>query len=99
MNTHRAELAEERLDLVVADLRRQAAYKDLAVAGLGLLRVDLLLVDDVLARLRHLVQRVGVGEHNEGEAAAAPRLRVGLHVDALDFAVVEEVLAQLTWFG
>lgn len=93
--THRAELAEERLDLVVADLGGEAADEDLAVAGLRLLRIDLLVVDDVLGRRRHLLNGLGRGVHDEREATAAPRLRIGFHIDALDLAVLAKVFAQL----
>lgn len=95
IRTYRAKLAEERLDLVVADLGGQAADKDLAVACLRLLRIDLLVVDDMLTGVGHLVDRFGRRIHDERESAAAARLRVGLHVDALDLAVLAKVLAQL----
>lgn len=66
-----SELSEERFDLLVADLCRQAADENFAVPGLGLLRVDLLVVDDVLGNGGHLVDRLGRTVHNERESSRA----------------------------
>lgn len=88
-------MAEERLDFVVADFSGEAADKDLAVASLGLFGVDLLVVDDVLTGCCHFVQRIGRGVYDEGETTAAPGLRVGFDVDALNLTILTKVFAQL----
>lgn len=52
-----AELAEVVLDVVIAEVWLEAAHEDLAVPRLRLLGVNLLAVDDVVARVDHLPNR------------------------------------------
>ena len=54
LSPYRAHGGEVVLDVVICHLRLQAAHEDLAVARLGLLRVHLLAIDDVLRLAQHL---------------------------------------------
>lgn len=92
--THIAKLSEEGLDLFVADLSGQSSDEDLAVAGLGLLWVDLLVVDDVIAGGDDLIDRVGILVHDEGESSRATGVGVCLDVYALDLTILAEVFLQ-----
>lgn len=89
-----AKLSEEGLDLLIADLGGQSTDEDLAVAGLGLLGVDLLVVDNMVAGGHDLVDRIGALVHDEGESSRAARVGVCLDVYALDLTVLAEVFLQ-----
>lgn len=92
--TYVAKLSEEGLDLLIADLGGQSTDEDLAVAGLGLLGVDLLVVDNMVAGGHDLVDRIGALVHDEGESSRAARVGVCLDVYALDLTVLAEVFLQ-----
>lgn len=64
------------------------------MARLRLLRVHLLVVDDVVAGGDDLVDRVRALVHDEREAARAARVRVSLDVYALDITVLAKVFLQ-----
>lgn len=94
-STHGSKLAEVGLDLIVADLGGESSDKDLALARLGLLRVHLLVVDDVVGDGGHLVDGLRRAEHDEREAPGTAGLWVCLDVNTLDVSVLAEVLTQL----
>lgn len=96
-STYGSVLAEVGADLVVADLGGQSADKDLALARLGLLGVDLLVVDDVVAGRGHLLDGLRRTEHDERKATRAASLWVCLNVNTLNVSVLAEVFAQLLW--
>ena len=58
-DAHRAHSGEVVLDIFVRHLRLETADKDLPMPGLGLLRVDLLSIDDVLSLAKDLSTDVG----------------------------------------
>ena len=59
LDAHRAHSSEVVLDIFVRHLRLESADKDLPMPGLGLLRVDLLSIDDVLSLAKDLSTDVG----------------------------------------
>jgi len=92
--TYVAKLSKVGLNLLIADLCGQTADKDLAMAGLGLLGVDLLAVDYVLIGGADLVNGLGVCEHDEGESSGPSGLGICLDIDALDLTIFAKVIAQ-----
>lgn len=95
VTTHRSKLAEESLDLVIADLGRQATHKDLALARLGLLGIDLLVVDYMVACGGHLFDGLRRAEDNECKATGAASLWVCLNVNTIDVSVLAKVFPEL----
>lgn len=89
-----SELSEVRLDLIIADLRNQSTNEDLASARLSLLRVNLLVVDDVIASSDDLIDGVSRLVDDEGEPSRASGGGVCLDVDALDLTILPEVIAE-----
>lgn len=87
-------MTEVSFNLIIADLRDQTANEDLSGARLGLLRVDLLVVDDVIASRDDFIDRVGDLVDDECEPSRATGGWVCLHVDALNLSVLAEVIAQ-----
>ena len=59
LDAHRSHSSEVVLDIFVRHLRLESADKDLPMPGLGLLRVDLLSIDDVLSLAKDLSTDVG----------------------------------------
>lgn len=90
-----SELSEVSLDLIVADFRDQSSDEDLSGACLGLLWVDLLVVDDVITGSDNLVNGVGDLVDDECEPTRATGGGVCLDVDALNLSVLAEVIAEL----
>lgn len=96
-NTYVAKLSEEGLDFLIADLRGQTTDKDFAVARFGLLRVDLLVIDDMIASGDHFIDRVGTFVHDEGEASRATSVGVGFDIYALDITVLTEMFLEFLY--
>lgn len=94
MPTYIAKLSEEGLDLFIADFRGQSTDEDFAVTGLGLLWVDLFVVDDVIAGGDDLIDRVGILVHDEGKSSRATRVGICLDVYALDLTILAKVFLQ-----
>lgn len=68
-HTYRSELAEEDFDLFVADLGRQAADENFAVARLGLLWIDFFVIDHVFPGGCHLLDGIGRCVYDECKAS------------------------------
>jgi hypothetical protein len=93
--TYVAKLREVCLNFVIADFWNESSDENLASSGLGLLRVDLLVVDNVIAGSDNLIDRIGGLVNDEGESTRATGCGVGLDIDAVDFAILTKVIAQL----
>jgi hypothetical protein len=94
VRTYVAELTEVSLNFVIADLGDESSNEDLSGASLGFLGVNLLVVDDVITGSDNLVDGVGCLVDDESESARAPSGWVCLDVDALNFSVLAEVIAE-----
>jgi hypothetical protein len=93
--THVAKLAKVSLNLIVTDFWSQSSDEDFSSASLRFLRINLLVVDDVITSCDDLVNGVSDLVDDEGESTWTTSGGVRLHVDALDLSVLSKVIAEL----
>jgi hypothetical protein len=94
ITTYVSELSKVRLDLIVADFGNQSTDEDLSSACLGLLGVNLLVVNDVITGSDNFVDGIGDLVDDEGEASRTSSGGICLNVDALNLSVLSEVIAK-----
>lgn len=86
-------------DVVLGHFRGDATDEQLALFGFGLLHVHLFVVYVVLLDGQDAVERVRTGEHDKCEASRVAGFRVRFQIDALDRAVLREVLLHVFLLG
>jgi len=89
-----SEGAKEGPDRLFSGVLGQTTNKDFAGAGFGLFGVNTLAIDDVLAGIHYLIKILSSLEHQESKSSGPSGLRIHLHSDAFDFAILSEVLTE-----
>lgn len=93
--THVSVLREISFNFFIADFGDKSSDEDLSSACLCLLWIDLFVVNNVIAGGDDFINGIGRLVDDESKATGSSSCWIGLDIDALNFTILAEVIAEL----